>query len=405
MRRSATSLVLLAFCSTTWAETKVVTAELTAKKAVSNALVRISLTEEQATGMNSATAKIGGQSISCQLATASLNTGAGAEVVAIVPELSAEKPVSVEITLDSAKNTEGFTWKDAEGDAPVLFAKDKQVLAYVRPKFDPNPKALTNPTFKVYHHLYDESGTVRLTNGPEGRFPHHRGIYFGFNRISYNGKSADVWHCRNGESQQHDSTVATSGGPILGRQVVTINWNGQDGKTFAKETRQIDVIAAPGGRYIEFRSLLTTELDKVRLDGDPQHAGFHFRAAQDVEKNPKETYYLRPSGKGAKGTEINWTPKGKNSADVVNRAWTAMSFVVADKRFTCVYVDHSSNPKEARQSERSYGRFGTYFEYDLSKNNPLKLQYRLFVKEGEVTAEDCSQLSSAFDGGITVSVK
>ena len=42
-------------------------------------------------------------------------------------------------------------------------------------------------------------------------------------------------------------------------------------------------------------------------------------------------------------------------------------------------------PKEARQSERTYGRVGTYFDYDLTKDKPLEVKYRCGCKEGEVT--------------------
>lgn len=296
--------------------------------------------------------------------------------------------------------TKGFEWKDPEGNHPVLFQGGKKVLEYVHATFDPKRNAakkdgaLTNPTIKVFHHLYDESGTVRLTNGPEGQYPHHRGIFFGFNRITYDGKKADVWHCRDGESQRHVKTLSHDSGPASGSHEVKLTWNGQDGEPFATELRELKVTAEKGGRLIEFKSTLTTDRDKVRLDGDPQHAGFHFRANSEVEKAKAETYFMSPDGKGEKGKEVNWEPKGKKGP--VNRPWSAMSFVVGGKRYTVVYLDHPDNPKEARQSERAYGRLGTYFEYDLTKDKPLKVKYRLWVQEGEVTSEQCEALSKAF---------
>jgi len=39
------------------------------------------------------------------------------------------------------------------------------------------------------------------------------------------------------------------------------------------------------------------------------------------------------------------------------------------------------NPKEARFSERDYGRFGSYFEYDLDEGKPLTVNYRLWLQE------------------------
>jgi hypothetical protein len=298
-----------------------------------------------------------------------------------------------------AADKPGFAWTDPDGKQPVLTYGGNKVLEYVRPTFDPaqtppKKEAMANPTIKVYHHLYDESGKVRLTNGPDGQFPHHRGIFYGFNRVSYDGKQADVWHCRKGESQQHVATVSHDATAELGRHKVKVSWNGQDGKPFAVEERELTVHAPKGGWLVDFRSTLTTDRDKVRLDGDPQHAGFHFRANVEVEKTKAETYFVRPDGKGEKGKEVSWEPKGKTGP--VNRPWTAMSFLVGGKRYTVVYLDHPDNPKEARQSERTYGRVGTYFEYDLTKDKPLSVKYRLWVQEGEVTPEQCDTLSKAF---------
>jgi hypothetical protein len=300
----------------------------------------------------------------------------------------------------TAADKPSFAWKDPEGEHPVLSYDGKPVLEYTRPTFDKalsdgkKDGGISNPTTKVYHHLYDESGKVRLTNGPEGQYPHHRGIFFGFNKVSYDGKAADVWHCRNGESQRHEAFLDHKAGPDGGSHKVKVSWNGTDGAAFAEEERELAVAKDGKGWRIDFTSKLTALKDKVRLDGDPQHAGFHFRANAAVEKTKNETYFLRPEGKGEPGKEVNWEPKGK--AGPKNRPWTAMSFVIDGKRYTCVYLDHPDNPKEARQSERTYGRVGTYFEYDLLKDKPLTVHYRLWVGEGEVTAEQCEAMSKAF---------
>ena len=117
----------------------------------------------------------------------------------------------------------------------------------------------------------------------------------------------------------------------------------------------------------------------VRLDGDPQHAGFHFRANMEVSKTNKETYYVRPDGRGKPGETRNWDAKGKDPK-TVNLPWDACSFVVGGKRYTVLRISHPDNPKEARGSERDYGRFGDYFEYDLTPKTPLKLKYRVWAQ-------------------------
>lgn len=337
-----------------------------------------------------------------------LSSAKGPEYSVLIPELKAGQSLPLKISIGGkASNQKGFTWGEADG-LEQLSLNGKPVLRYFHKPFDAKltekGKETANPTTKPYHHLFAPDGKTIVTNSNQGQFPHHRGIYFGFNRISYgDGKSADVWHCRAGEHTAHEKVLAAEAGPLFGRQLLQIGWIGQDGKKFASERRELTVYDVPGGTMIDFASILTTDLDKVRLDGDPQHAGFHFRANSAMEKNTKETYFIRPDGKGKAGEQKNWEPKGK--AGPVNLPWNAMSFVLEGKRYTVVYLDHPNNPKEARQSERTYGRIGTYFEYDLTKEKPLKVQYRLWFQEGEPSVEQCEALSKAFVNPPTAKVQ
>jgi hypothetical protein len=260
-------------------------------------------------------------------------------------------------------------------------------------------------TFKPFHHVYDPvTGTTLLTSGSyktnkEGQFPHHRGLFFGFNRISYGDKqTADIWHGTDGVFSQHDKLLATETGEVFGRQRAEISWHGKDGKTFATEEREVTVYAVPGvtGTLIDWSTVLSTRLDKVRLDGDPQHAGFHFRANMEVAKNGKDnTYFLRPDGKGKPGETRNWEPKNPDRR-TINLPWNVMSFLVGGQRYTVLRINHPDNPGETRGSERDYGRFGDYFEYDLTPARPLRLKYRLWVQPGELTVEQCQAIAAAF---------
>jgi len=338
-----------------------------------------------------------------------------ARIVLVLPALRAGETKTLRVTAPGrTKSGPSFEWKSEDGHPKDLIlrenGKDIRVLSYVRVQFDPKATPpgktlLENPTIKPYHHAFDPAtGTIQLTNGPLGQYPHHRGIYFGFNKISYDGKQADVWHCRNGESTVAQNPETTAAGPVFGLHRFAVAWNGRDGKTFANELRQLTAFHFPHGTLVEFASELRTDLaDGVKLDGDPQHAGFHFRANSAMEKNTKETYFLRPDGKGEPGKEINWDPKTKKGP--VNLPWDAMSYVLDGKRYTVLYLDHPDNPKEARQSERCYGRIGTYFEYHLAPQNPLAVRYRLWIQEGEMTADQCEALSRDFTDPVKVVVK
>jgi hypothetical protein len=330
------------------------------------------------------------------LASAEETAGENArELHLVLPHL--EAGATVKLT-GEWKNSDvsgpAFHWDDTPGKHADLRFGDRPVLRYMYERVDDSSKERREATFKVYHHLFDPQGERLVTKGPGGLFPHHRGVFYGFNKITHgDDKKADVWHCNNGESQTHEEFLSQEEGPIVGRHRVEIAWRGRNGEPFAREEREMTVYHVPGGVLLEFASRLKSVDGKVILDGDPQHAGFQFRASQDVpDKTAKLTYYLRPDGKGKPGEFRNW-PQDKQHA---NLPWYALSFVLDDQRYTCLYLDRPENPKEARYSERDYGRFGSYFEAQIEGDKTLDVNYRLWLQEGEMTVEEAKAASDEF---------
>jgi hypothetical protein len=82
-----------------------------------------------------------------------------------------------------------------------------------------------------------------------------------------------------------------------------------------------------------------------------------------------------------------------------------MSFVLKSKRYTVAYLDHPRNPKEARTSEREFGRFGSYFEYTLTRDRPLTVRYRFWLQEGLMKPAGVAALSTDFVEPVKVTVK
>lgn len=321
----------------------------------------------------------------------------------ILPSLAAGETLTLCVELGGdASGDASFRWSDTPGEYSELQLGSRPVLRYMYRALDESSAEAREQTYKVFHHVYDPSGSRIVTKGPGGLYTHHRGLFFGFNRITYgDGRTADTWHARGDAHQSHRSVKSAEAGPVLGRHRVAIDWHGQDKEVFAREQREMTVYNVPQGLLIEFASRLKPTDGPVRLDGDPQHAGFQFRAHNDVaEKTEKQTYYLRPSGKGAPGETYNWPDR----RDFVNLPWNAMSFVLDDQRYTVCYLDRPENPKEARFSERSYGRFGSYFEYDLTEENPLELNYRVWLQAGEMTADEVARLATDFVEPVQVTV-
>ena len=303
-----------------------------------------------------------------------------------------------------------MSWHHEPGKYAELRLGDQPVLRYMLQPLDESTEQSRFETYKVFHHLFAPSNGQLLTNGPTGEepysqevlYPHHRGLYYGFNKITYgDGQQADTWHCNHGESQQHVEILAEETGPDYGSHRLAINWQGQDGNVFAKELREVSAKVFPQYTQIDFVSTLESAVDgDIHLDGDPQHAGVQFRAIDSVAKeNASQTYYLRTDGKGAPGETRNWNHKDLDdpmNSQCVDRPWNAQSFVVDGKRYTAIYLDNPANPKPARYSERDYGRFGSYFVHDLKPGRPLKVRYRIILLEGETTVEDCQEFSQQF---------
>ena len=354
-----------------------------------------------------------GKTIPAQLTRPGLLAPEGSwrEIHFILPRLKAGESLRLKATLseDPPPRGDTFSWHDRAGDSTELRFGTRPVLRYHYRAYDESSEAARVRTYKVFHHLYSPKGDVLTTGGlsddPDVHSPHHRGIFYGFNRIRYgNGKTADVWHCTNGAHQVHDHFLASEAGPVLGRHRMALSWHGQGKQAFANEERELTVYNVPGGQLVEFASRLSISADPVKLDGDPQHAGLHFRADNEVfAKTSGQTIFVRPDGAGKPGETRNWDPKTRQGP--VNLPWDAMSFVLRSKRYTVAYLDHPKNPKESRHSEREYGRFGSYFEYALEKDKPLTVTYRLWLQEGLMKPEEVAVLSTSFVDPVGVTVK
>jgi hypothetical protein len=319
----------------------------------------------------------------------------------VLPRLESGKTLALRAEIsDSAPGGDAFRWHDTPGDHAELRYGPRPVVRYMYRALDKRRRV---ETYKVFHHVFDPAGERIVTKGPGGRYTHHRGLFYGFNKVTYGGgKKVDIWHCKGDAHQAHARFISTAEGPVLGRHRVEVEWRGVGSEVFAREERELSAYHVEGGVLLEFASRLRAALPPVKLDGDPQHAGFHFRADDEVaSKTSKETYYLRVDGRGKPRETRNWPGR----RDHVNLPWNAMSFVLGGKRYTALYLDRPENPKEARFSERDYGRFGSYFEHTLEGDEPLEIAYRVWLQEGEMTVEKAGAKSADFTEPVAVGVR
>ena len=297
---------------------------------------------------------------------------------------------------------DSFQWVDKKGIHLDLKYGERPVIRYQYEAIDESTPERRHDTYKPFHHVFDWAGKDFITKGPGGKYPHHRGIYYGFSRCSYTdneGKTfskIDTWHCKKAH-QIHRKLVKQEADEKGASMTSTIGWIGNEGVEFASENRTLSFRFENDQLVVDFHSVLTPLFPKVAVDGDPQHAGFQFRATNEVSTTTsKKTYYIRPgTGKAEMGKTINWSAKNDDES-TRDLPWKAMSFLTGEDRYTVLYLDSPTNPKPARFSERDYGRFGSYFVKELTPESPLEVNYRLVIQKGEMTVEEIEALHQAW---------
>lgn len=240
--------------------------------------------------------------------------------------------------------------------------------------------------FKPYLHLFGEDGEM-LTNAgldangkPDGLFPHHRGIYIGWNKITSDLGAFDLWHFNNGGKMTVAKFEKLEGGKDAATLVATIHWRG--GKKDAAgsdllltETRTL-VISRPEGKrtQVDARFELKAARD-LTLGGDLQHAGIHFRGAKELPARKAETSYL-------------WQPDLPGSGGKVastNLQWCRLLYPIGPRWYSTTELNSPGNPVE-ELSWRDYGRFGFFFKKSLKQDETLRLNYRFLTARAEAPA-------------------
>lgn len=278
---------------------------------------------------------------------------------------------------------DGFAFADTPGRHLDVTAGGKPLVRFMY-AYDPATKESLHDTYKPYLHVFDPSGDRLITKGPGGQFTHHRGIFIGWNKISFNGKSYDRWHMTGGEQVvqkilKQDATADQATFTAL------VHWNDAAKEAFIVEERAFTVRRAAGGTLIDFSAKLSAPRGDVKLDGDPEHAGVHFRPAGELDT--KKTVYAFPSEK----------PDPRKETDY---PWVGETFTLGGAAYSVVHMSHPKNPAGTRWSAyRDYGRFGAFPVAEIKPGGSFTFNYRFLITNGELPGADIvNQLYTEFAG-------
>ena len=261
----------------------------------------------------------------------------------------------------------GFVLRDQPGQYLDVVHAGRTVARYMT-AFDPQR---WDETARPYLHIMDAAGEQPITKGPGGLFPHHRGIFIGYSRLTVDGQSYNLWGMGSGP-QVHQEFVDQQAGEDEARFTSLVHWNTKDGKRLIEEQRTFvfRAVQPPGLVCVELNSKLTAVAGDTVLDGDPEHAGVQFRPADALDKSL--TRYLFPA-------------EGNDPRRDLDLPWAALGYVLDGQAYTVVQMNHPTNPKQSVWSAyRDYGRFGVFAKPAIPRGQSLVLRYRFCVAAGEL---------------------
>ncbi len=290
--------------------------------------------------------------------------------------------------------------KDTPGDHLDVLVGGKVAARYMYAYDKSTPERLAE-TYKPYLHVFDAEGKTTITKGGGGEFPHHHGIFIGWNKITgADGKAYDRWHMKGGDIIHQKFTEQNADGNSATFTAVN-QWDDGTGKPILMEERTTTVKPGTDGVRLvidcTFRLENPGNAGDVILDGDPEHAGVHFRPADDVDR--LKTAYMYPAK----------YPKPHEDKDY---PWVGVVFTLKDtgKSYGVFEINHPSNPKGTRWSAyRNYGRFGAFPKITLSPGKPVTLKYRFLVGDNTYPVVPLKsywdEFSGAPNGPIEVSTE
>ena len=254
---------------------------------------------------------------------------------------------------------------------------DGKTVARVMTAYDESTPESKHETYKVYTHIFDKHGKAPITKGAGGAFTHHRGIFLGWSKTRFSGKSVDSWHMK-GCVQVYKKIIDSKADEKSASLTILIQWISSDGIVFIEEERtQVFRNLSDKGLFLEvdLKTTLKAPHAEVELNGDPEHAGCQFRPSNEVSENKSAKYLFHKEG-------IN----PKKDKDL---PWVAESFTICDESYFVQHMSHPSIPKgNVYSAYRDYGRFGAYFVDKIEKDNSLNLRYKFLIGKGNLAERE-----------------
>ena len=284
-----------------------------------------------------------------------------------------------------AQDGKAFIFHDAPGQS-LDVVRDGKVAGRYMYAYDSSDKKKREETFKPYLHVFDAEGKAPITKGAGGEFPHHRGIFIGWSKVSCGGQTYDRWHMKGGE-QIHRKFGLREADAAHATFTSLVDWTDESGRPILTEERAMTFRRAPlpDCQIIDFASKITAPAGDAVLDGDPEHAGIQFRSAAEVDRT--KTSYVFPG-------------EATDTKTCLDLPWIGATISLNGKLYSIVEMNHPGNPQGTKTSAtRDYGRFGFFPKASIKAGESATFQYRFLIAEGGMpSAEAIQKICNEFTG-------
>jgi len=283
-----------------------------------------------------------------------------------------------------APSDKGFCFKDTAGEYLDVYLDGRAVARYMYANDVSTPER-AHQTFKPYLHVFDAEGKGTITKGPGGQFTHHRGIFFGWKQIGFEGKKYNLWEMAPGNRQVHQKFLDQKAGPDQASFTSLVSWNLADGKTILQDERTFTFYRrpAPTLALIDFSATVKDAAGDLDLSGDAEHGGVQFRPAEEVDR--KTLKYCLPKDAVEPPQDPNAEFQTMKTAKIAKTdlPWAAESYQLGGKTYNVEEMSGPGNPTGTRWSAyRDYGRFGAFPARQLKKGETFTLRFRFWVTTG-----------------------
>ncbi len=178
-------------------------------------------------------------------------------------------------------------------------------------------------------------------------------------------------------------------GPVLARTRAIVDWRDRNDKPILVEERTMTLYRQddPIALLVDVATKLKAVGGEVILNGDPEHAGFQYRAHNDVGK-----------GSAEQKAKYLFHDDAIDAHKDSNLPWAAMSYRLGMNTYNVLHMDHPENPRPNRYSAyRDYGRFGAFFTTKIPAGETLALKYRVYVTHAPLDRATCAAKDAVFD--------